>query len=308
MTEQRLVSERPKGPFDALKAWVGSFFSPGASDDGPTEKVATVAAQAATRKMSARIAGLQQKRVEDVMAPRADVVAVELNTPLPDLLRMFHAQGHSRMPIYRESLDDPIGMVHIKDVVGLLADPESGENEVEKPILARIRRDVLYAPPSMPVTDLLLRMQSKRIHLALVVDEFGGTDGLVTIEDLVEEIVGEIRDEHDEEGEPKLIAREEGVYDADARVSIEALEKAFALSLAPDEDTEAVDTLGGLVFTLAGRVPERGELITHPAGLEFEVVEADPRRIKKLRVCNRGVRGGETADGSLGDMASQAAE
>jgi len=248
------------------------------------------------RGMTRRVIAFDHTRVADVMVPRADIVAVSVETDLQQLLAQFHAAAHSRMPIYKDSLDDPIGMVHIKDVVGLLAAPEAGEPPDRRPILEKIRRDILFAPPSMPVTDLLLKMQTTRIHMALVVDEFGGTDGLVSIEDLVEEIVGEIRDEHDEQQEPALEPRGDGGYDADARVEVPEFVAATGWPLdLPDGVEEDIDTLGGMVFSLAGRVPQRGEVISHPCGVEFEVVDADPRRIKQLRVYRRA---GETAAGA----------
>lgn len=246
-------------------------------------------------------------RVEAVMVPRADIVGVELDTPLHELVGIFHAAAHSRLPVYRETLDEPIGMVHIKDVLGWIADadkadiagrgdtpktpkgqpPKNGNGNGDAFTLTRIKRDVLYVPPSMPIIDLLIRMQATHIHMALVVDEYGGTDGLVTIEDLMEQIVGEIEDEHDIESSPILTPRARGGIDADARVPIEELEKLIGRDLSLMEKEEDIDTLGGLVFSLAGRVPERGELIAHPQAVDFEVVDADPRRIKKLRILVR---------------------
>jgi len=236
-------------------------------------------------------------RVEDVMVPRADIVGVEVNTAVDDLIGIFHDASHSRLPVYRDTLDDPIGMVHIKDRIGCIAGRERGEEEPpaadgtqpangtgDKASLAKLKREVLYVPPSMPIIDLLIRMQTTRIHMALVVDEYGGTDGLVTIEDLVEQIVGEIEDEHDTEASPTLVPRARGGIDADARVPIEDLEELIDRNLSLDDKEEDIDTLGGLVFSLAGRVPQRGELIAHPQAVDFEVVDADPRRIKKLRI------------------------
>lgn len=236
-------------------------------------------------------------RVADVMVPRADIIAVEIDTPLGELTRLFAEAAHSRLPIYRETLDDPVGVVHIKDVVGHLAPGEDGRQDPDwaaRRILPSIRRPLLFAPPSMRATDLLLRMQSRRMHLALVVDEYGGTDGLVTLEDLLEPIVGDIEDEHDEEDAPAVRARGPGLWEAEARATITAFEAASGRSLATLGEEEDVDTLGGLVFALAGRVPERGEVVPHPAGLEFEVLDADPRRIKRLRV-----RVAETAPDAL---------
>lgn len=232
------------------------------------------------RDMIERVLQFDSIAVEDVMIPRADIVAIEDSISVTDLLRIFSDAGHSRLPVYRGDLDDPLGMIHIKDLVGILADPQKAE-DVRSP-LSEIIRKTLYVPPSMPVTDLLLKMQASRIHMALVIDEFGGTDGLVTIEDLVEQIVGEIRDEHDDEDDPVLRQKTENEWTGSARVPLEDLEQLFAMTLEVEEDE--VDTIGGLVFTLAGHIPARGEIIRHPAGLEFEVTDADPRRIRKLLI------------------------
>lgn len=228
-------------------------------------------------------------RIGDVMTPRADINAIELSTPLDEVVRRFVDSELTRMPIYRETLDDPLGVVHIKDIVRLLApapgaDPASVQAPWREPVLHRLRREVLYVPASMRCADLLLRMRVARIHMALVIDEFGGVDGLVTMEDLVEAVVGEIGDEHDDEDQPDLVVRLGGVIEADARASLEELEAVLGVPLQPDELDEEVDTVAGLVVTLAGRVPQRGEVIVHPAGFEFEVVDADPRRIRRLRI------------------------
>jgi CBS domain containing-hemolysin-like protein len=220
-------------------------------------------------------------RVEDLMVPRADIVAVSADASLSDLVQAFMQSSHSRLPVYNKTLDDPRGMVHIKDILQFLAPKDESPADKGAKILSKITRPVLYAPPSMQADDLMVKMQSTRIHMALVVDEYGGTDGLATLEDLVEQIVGKIEDEHDSEA-PSLNALGEGKWDADARVPIEGLEKATGLSLIENDDEDDVDTLGGLVFQLAGRVPQRGEILLHPAGLEFEVMEADPRRIRRL--------------------------
>ena len=247
----------------------------------------TSALTEAEREMIARVVAFDTKRVDDVMIPRADIVGVEITTDLPGLLTAFAEAGHSRLPVFRGDLDDPVGMVHIKDVVGLLAAPEASEEHQrgDEPLLEGLRRKVIYVPPSMPITDLLIRMQASRVHMALVIDEFGGTDGLVTIEDLIEEIVGDIRDEHDEDEEPVLKRTQGGRWDVDARIELAALAERTGLDLAlPDEDA---DTLGGLVFLLTGRVPVRGEVVRHPAGVEFEVADADPRRIKRVLIRTR---------------------
>jgi CBS domain containing-hemolysin-like protein len=235
------------------------------------------------RKMLVNLLSFGELRVDDVMVPRADIVAVEIGTPLPELAAIFRDAQHSRLPIYRETLDDPVGMVHIKDVLALLV-PAAGEPQAGENVLQRLRRDTLFVPPSMRVMDLLIKMQKSHIHMALVIDEYGGTDGLVTIEDLIEEIVGEIEDEHDVEETALIAARPDGGFDVNARIPIEDLEQVLGRSLALPDHEEEIDTLGGLVFTLVGRVPQRGELISHPGGFEFEILDADPRRVKKVRV------------------------
>lgn len=224
-----------------------------------------------------------EARVEDVMVPRADIVSVEQDEPLEELIKVFCDAGHSRLPVYRETLDDPLGMYHIKDLLPLILD-EMADKKAQANALAKRRRPVLFVPPSMPALDLFLKMQTTRTHMALVIDEYGGTDGLVTIEDLVEEIVGEIEDEHDSEEGPLIEKLGEGSYLVDARAPIEDLERLVGIKLILDQEDEDLETVGGLIVTTIDRVPERGELITHPAGLEFEVLDADPRKVKKLRV------------------------
>jgi CBS domain containing-hemolysin-like protein len=237
----------------------------------------------------------QLKRVEDVMVPRADITAVEITTPLKELTAIFGEAAHSRLPVFRETLDDPVGVAHIKDVVGHLARyAETGgrnsdaEDWSEACILPEIKRPLLYVPASMRALDLLLKMQSRRMHMALVVDEFGGTDGLVTLEDLLEPIVGDIEDEHDIADTVSVRAKGPGLWEADARAEIAELEEILGKEVATEEEEADVDTLGGLIFRLAGRVPERGEVIVHPSGFEFEVLDSDPRRIKRLRVREAG--------------------
>jgi CBS domain containing-hemolysin-like protein len=222
-------------------------------------------------------------RVSDVMTPRADVNALDIGTVFAEVVRCFAEHEHSRMPVYRDSLDDPVGLVNIKDVFKLLSVAD-GQPQPSDPVLHRLRREVLYVPASMRAADLLLRMQGSRIHMALVIDEFGGTDGLVTMEDLVEAVVGDIADEYDEATPAHIVARPGGVFEADARASLEELEAALGEPMAPEDLEEEIDTVGGLVGTLAGRVPQRGEVIAHPGGFEFEVTEADPRRIRRVRI------------------------
>ncbi len=236
------------------------------------------------RLMLLNILSFNELRVDDVMVPRADIIAVEESEPLPEVVKIFCKAAHSRLPVYRDTLDDPVGMYHIKDVIQLLEPglaPADGNTE-----LAARRRPVLFVPPSMPAIDLLIKMQTSRIHLALVIDEYGGTDGLVSIEDLVEEIVGDLEDSPADQDAPGLLRHADGSFDADARLELEELQKELGVALLPEERAEDLDTLGGLVVGIVGRVPQRGEIITHPSGLEFEVLDADPRRIKRLKIHN----------------------
>ena len=276
------------------------------------------------REMLLRILRFGALRVVDVMVPRADIIAVDENETVWELMRTFDAAGISRVPLFRESLDDPRGMVHVKDLMRWLigealgrpaseghiqsapgkvsaADrptlasmspagsvPDLGRANLSKTIAStKLRRPMIYVPPSMPAANLLIRMQTSRIHMALVVDEYGGTDGIVTIEDLVEQIVGEIEDEHDEAEAANIAADPKLGLVTAARTPVKELESHLGLKLLKPEEEEDIDTLGGLVFSLVGRVPARGELIRHPAGLEFEVLDADPRRVKRLRVHRR---------------------
>lgn len=244
----------------------------------------------AQERMMSAAEEFHQLRVEDVMVPRADIIAIETSTGLHDLATAFKDAGHSRLPVFQDTLDNPLGMVHIKDVVPYLmlnAKGRGGKTYPAKKVIQYIRRPVLFVPASMQAQVLMRRMQARRIHMAIVVDEYGGTDGIVTLEDLVEPIVGDIEDEHDDaDPEVKRVAGTGGtvLWEADARVTIDDFEDAFGRDFATPDEEDDVDTLGGLVFTLAGRVPERGEIIHHPDGIEFEVIDADPRRVKKLRI------------------------
>ncbi len=222
-------------------------------------------------------------RVDDVMTPRADIVAIDISAPFEEVLSTFIEAGHSRMPIYRDNLDDPVGVVHVKDVFKLLVD-EAKRPAQSEPVLHRLRREVLYVPASMRAADLLVKMQATRIHMALVIDEFGGTDGIVTLEDLVEAVVGEIDDEHDDAHQASIVARAGGIYECDARAPLEELESMADAELMLADYEEEIDTVGGLVSALAGRVPQRGEVIAHPSGFEFEITDSDPRRVKRLRM------------------------
>jgi CBS domain containing-hemolysin-like protein len=273
------------------------------------------------REMLLRILRFGALRVADVMVPRADIIAVDESEPIRELLKTFDAAGVSRIPLFRETLDDPRGMVHIKDLMRWLmgdalgrpasqghvqsaplrvagewpqvaphsiaeaVSPDLGRADLSKSIASiKLRRPVIFVPPSMPVANLLIRMQSTHIHMALVVDEYGGTDGLVTIEDLVEQIVGDIEDEHDEAEAAHIVKDPKLGLISAARMPVRELESYLGMKLLKPEEEEDIDTLGGLVFSLVGRVPARGELVRHPSGLEFEILDADPRRVKKLRV------------------------
>ena len=251
--------------------------------DVEREEVSNAPISSDERVMLSNILRLRHLTAYDVMVPRADIVAVDLDTPIDELIDVMSNAGHSRLPVYRDTLDEVVGIVHIKDVLHHMK--ERKESDVFD--LVDLVRRILVVAPSMRVLDLLLEMRLSRVHMALVVDEFGGIDGLVTIEDLVEEIVGEIEDEHDVAVGPKLIERPDGSLIADARATIEEFEERVGPVLSAEEREEDIDTLGGLLFTLAGRVPDRGELVEHPpSGITFEVLEADPRRVKRLRVRN----------------------
>ena len=313
-TKQSEAGEHSQGWFEGIKARLGL---PGAPSLRETLESALKnesepqAFSAAEREMLLRILRFGALQVEDVMVPRADIIAVDENEPIRELLKTFDTSGVSRVPLFRGTLDEPHGMVHVKDVLHWLTSgaarrpagearsaspirgtaagrepvPDLSRADLSRPIVsAQLGRPMIYVPPSMPAANLLLRMQSTHIHMALVVDEYGGTDGLVTIEDLVEQIVGEIEDEHDE-AEAANIASDAklGLITA-ARTPVRELEAYLGVKLLEPEEEAHVDTLGGLIFSLIGRVPKRGEFVPHPAGIEFEVLDADPRRVKKLRV------------------------
>jgi magnesium and cobalt transporter len=234
---------------------------------------------AGERGLLRNILRLRDLSARDVMVPRADIVAVAEDTSADALISELGSHGHSRLPVFRETLDDIVGFIHIKDLLNARAGGRPFE-------LKKLLRQVLFVAPSMRVLDLLLQMRLSRQHLALVVDEFGGIDGLITIEDVVEQIVGEIEDEHDIAEGPKLIPRPDGTLMADARATIREFEERVGPVLTEQERAADIDTLGGLVVSLAGRVPSRGELVTHPSGIAFEVIDADPRRIRRLRLRN----------------------
>jgi len=258
------------------------------------------------RAILKNVLALHEVRVADVMVPRADIVSVSVEATLGELLALFRTAGHSRLPVYGDTLDDPRGMVHIRDFMDFLAsEPSFGlvgqpnaeaeaapaerkavaEFGMDTPLsAAHILRPVLFAPPSMPALDLLVKMQASHTHMALVIDEYGGTDGLVSIEDVVEAIVGDIEDEHDEAERPQVAPAPDGSFIVEARASLEDVSEAVGFDFSALPDAEDVDTIGGLITAIAGRVPGRGEIVAGPEAFEFEVLDADPRRVKRLKI------------------------
>jgi CBS domain containing-hemolysin-like protein len=248
------------------------------------------AAEASAKELVSQARAFDDLTVEDVMRPRADIVAISRSATFAEVVDRFVETEHSRMPVYRETLDEPVGVVHVKDIFKLLASRSRRPKADDRVLQGRrhLVREVLYVPGAMPAPDLLAQMRSKHTHMALVIDEFGGTDGLVTLEDLLEMLVGEISDEHDEADEEGVapIAEDEGGWIADGRAPLEELETAMGegVDLAPPDLDEEIDTVAGLVNALAGRVPRRRETIEHPGGYLIEVISADPRRVKRVRV------------------------
>ena len=230
------------------------------------------------RLMLLNILKIDGIRSSDIMIPRADIGAVEINDSFEKVLEVFIKEAHSRVPVYEKNLDNVIGMVHIKDLVNY-----QNKKKIEANFLKDLKRDILEIPPSMPVLDLLLKMQMTRLHMGVVIDEYGCTDGLVTIEDVIEEITGEIEDEHDKENLPILIKSSSNTFEASARVEIDELQKVTNIQFFESVD-EDVDTLGGLIFSIAGRIPQRGEIIKHNSGTTFEIKDADPMKIKSVKV------------------------
>ncbi|MCS0502366.1 hemolysin family protein [Ancylobacter mangrovi] len=324
------------GLFDRLRNFMGGWRTSGSLRMDLAEVLSATNADVGTdlsateRSMLKSVLGLRELRIGDVMVPRADIVAVQKDISLGELLAVFANAGHSRLVVYDDTLDDPVGMVHIRDLVAYLtqramitrsakeprtsaepsADAARGEAGPAKDAktngrgngktlpgfnlkaidlgtslsAAKLIRRLLFVPPSMPSIELLASMQASRIHLALVIDEYGGTDGIVSMEDLVEEIVGDIEDEHDDDEMPMIALQPDGSYIADARASLEEVAETVDPAFALGEEAEEVDTLGGLLVTLAGRVPVRGEIVRGPDDFEIEVLDADPRRVKRLRI------------------------
>jgi CBS domain containing-hemolysin-like protein len=256
------------------------------------------------RAMLKNILGLRERRLEDVMVPRADIVAVQQDIALGDLIKVFEGAGHSRLVVYNDTLDDPVGMVHIRDLIALMASRAAVRDSVnrrrKRPFpagldlhavdlsvslsSASIIRKILFVPPSMPAIDLLPKMQATRIHLALVIDEYGGTDGIVSMEDIVEQIVGDIEDEHDETEMPAAVRQPDGSFLADARAHLEDVSRIVGPEFDVGKVAEEVDTLAGYLVMQIGRVPVRGELVPGPVGFEIEVLDADPRRVKRVKI------------------------
>ena len=245
------------------------------------------ALSAQERLMMGNLLKFGELKLRDIMVPRAEIIAVDESIGLGELLKMFREAQHSRLPVFSETLDDPTGLIHVKDVMGLLqAEPDGAYCLSPHARIDALRRPILFAPPSMRALDLLLKMQASHTHLALVIDEYGGTDGLVSIEDIIEEIVGDIADEHDEDA--AVLKPDGDGFITDARLDLDDFKDQTGHDLLVDygaEDIErGIDSLGGLVVSLLGRVPQRGEIIAHPDGTEFQVLDADPRRVRKLRV------------------------
>lgn len=249
---------------------------PGA-EDGPT---AEEGSRAPATLALPGIGNLRKMRVDDVAIPKAEIVAVPSAITMDDLVETFRKSGFSRLPVYKGTLDNPLGLIHLKD----LALQHAFTEVRPKFSLTKMLRPLLYAPPSMPLGVLLQKMQAERIHMALVIDEYGGVDGLVTIEDLIEQVIGEIDDEHDVAEDKDWIVEKPGQYLVQSRASLDAFEAEIGMRLADEEDGEEIDTMGGLIFMLAGHVPAKGEVITSDGGVVFEVIEADPRRVKRMRV------------------------
>lgn len=244
----------------------------------------------AEHQMLLNVLAINDLRIDDIMVPRADILAIPEDTALEEVLEVFKSSQHSRLPVYRETLDDPTGFVHIKDALALHMDIRSG-NQTHKS-LGDIVRNVLFTPGSVSVRELLLRMQSGNIHMALVVDEYGGTDGIVTIEDLIECVIGKIHDEHDSIDVNMFQEKSTGIYEVDARLELKDLYEHTKLDLANELVDYDVDTIGGFVTALIGRVPQRGEIIEYHKDCEFHIIDADPKKIKRLRIVSQENSGG----------------
>ena len=254
------------------------------------------------RAMLRAILKLGDMRVEDVMIPRADIEAIDIESSLAEVIAIYRESGHSRLPAYHETLDEPVGMVHIRDLMAWVADRalKPADNDDATPSFdfgavdlslsleeSKLVRPLLFVPPSMPARTLLKRMQASRTQMALVIDEYGGTDGLVSLEDLVEIIVGEIEDEHDLDEDPVVLKVAEGVFIADARAELDDAAEVIGPGFRVGEKSEDIETIGGLVFAATGRIPPKGEVVEAVEGFDFEVLDADPRRIKRVKIRDR---------------------
>jgi magnesium and cobalt transporter len=270
MADDTNSDQSQKGFFGRLL----SAFSPASDSAGDNAPQATPSTKAA-----AGLGALRRMRVDDVAIPKAEIIAVPLDIGKDELVEVFREHGFSRLPVYKGTLDHPQGLVLLKDLA-----LQHGFGATGRFSLKRLLRPILYAPPSMPTGVLLQKMQKDRAHMALVIDEYGGVDGLVTIEDLIETVIGEIEDEHDEDEGALWVEETPGVILAQSTAPLEEIEAVLGLALRAGEEDEEIDTLGGLVFLRSGRVPARGEVISHESGVQFEIVDADPRRIKRLRV------------------------
>ena len=277
------LTEEPL-PETAQRGFFGRILSAFTSNSDTSDALAAAAASEARGQGGSGLGApglgaLRRMRVDDVAIPKAEIVAVSLDIGKDELVEVFREHGFSRVPVYKGTLDHPQGLVLLKDLA-----LQHGFGASARFSLKRLLRPILYAPPSMPTGVLLQKMQKDRAHMALVIDEYGGVDGLVTIEDLIETVIGEIEDEHDEDEGALWKEEKPGVILAQSTAPLEEIEAALGIALRMGEDDEEIDTLGGLVFLRAGRVPARGEVVDHERGVQFEIVDADPRRIKRLRV------------------------
>jgi len=266
--------------WERLRRWSGLPPTDGNGSGDSTGDKPDETVDSHERTLIRNVIRLRNLSAVDVMVPRVDIVAVDVETPFADMVRLLVEEGHSRVPVYQDDLDHVIGMVHVKDVLGFVAARRSTT-------LQNLLRKVLFVAPSTRLLDLLSQMRLQRVHMAFVIDEFGGIDGLITIEDLVEEIVGDIEDEHDEAEPAHIMERPDGSLIVDARTPIDELETLLGTKLLPS-DEEEVDTVGGLIFMLTGHVPARGEKLIHPSGIEFDVLDADQRRVRRVRVHRKG--------------------
>lgn len=284
-TERPSVLERLRSLFVKEEASVRDEIEEALQDESTTSDIS-----AQERAMLRNVLNLHELRVRDVMVTRGDIIAVSLDDDLAHVVEVFRTAGHSRIPVYAETLDDPRGMIHIRDFFNHLSSkgsgPTGGRLEIDNLAAtvgsANIVRPVLFVPPSMPALELLVKMQAARTHMALVIDEYGGTDGLASIEDIVELIVGDIEDEHDPVEGPLVARTEEGAWVVDARAHLDEVEEVTGIDLSEGPDADVVETIGGLVTMIAGRVPAKGERIEFVEGIAFEVLDADPRRVRRI--------------------------